>query len=136
MNAARLPSLPSLPRSLAHVHPSARLKPHRQYSMYFCSKCPDCMSLHYPFLKTIEEQFITHRSTCDHCEHGPMSHFCWWNKHVANPISRHGEFQSIVDVDVVVDPHTSDALTRPTRFAHSLVRQVSRGKREAARCSS
>ena len=63
-----------------------RLNP---YSYYFCKKC-DCMSLEYPFKKTMAEEFVTHRSQCDDCEHGPMSHYCWWNKWVANPIKRHG----------------------------------------------
>ncbi len=22
--------------------------------------------------------------------HGPLSHYCWWNKHVANPIKKWG----------------------------------------------
>jgi DNA repair protein RAD16 len=64
-----------------------RLNP---YSYYFCSKCEECMNLTYPFQKTMEEEFVSHKSTCDHCDHGPMSHFCWWNKHVANPISKYG----------------------------------------------
>lgn len=35
----------------------------RPYSYYFCSKCPDtrCMNLHYPFQKTMEEEFVSHR---------------------------------------------------------------------------
>ncbi|KAI8110856.1 hypothetical protein M9434_004430 [Picochlorum sp. BPE23] len=65
-----------------------RLNP---YSYYFCSKCKhDCMSLEYPFKRTMQEEFVSHKSTCDQCSHGPMSHFCWWNKHISNPIQRHG----------------------------------------------
>jgi hypothetical protein len=25
-----------------------------------------------------------------HCRHGPASHYCWWNKYVANPIKAWG----------------------------------------------
>ena len=65
-----------------------RLNP---YSYYFCTKChKDCMSLEYPFKRTMQEEFVTHKSKCDQCDHGPMSHYCWWNKHIANPIQRHG----------------------------------------------
>lgn len=65
-----------------------RLNP---YSYYFCTKChKDCMSLEYPFKRTMAEEFVTHKSKCDNCDHGPMSHYCWWNKHVANVIQRHG----------------------------------------------
>lgn len=65
-----------------------RLNP---YSYYFCGKCKqDCMSLEYPFKRTMQEEFVSHKSTCDKCSHGPMSHFCWWNKHISNPIQRHG----------------------------------------------
>lgn len=65
-----------------------RLNP---YSYYFCTKChKDCMSLEYPFKRTMAEEFVTHKSKCDTCDHGPMSHYCWWNKHVANVIQRHG----------------------------------------------
>lgn len=24
------------------------------------------------------------------CRHGSLSHYCWWNKHVANPIKKFG----------------------------------------------
>ena len=24
------------------------------------------------------------------CRHGPMQHYCWWNKYVANPIKKDG----------------------------------------------
>ena len=65
-----------------------RLNP---YSYYFCTKChKDCMSLEYPFKRTMAEEFVTHKSKCDTCDHGPMSHYCWWNKHVANVIQMHG----------------------------------------------
>ncbi|CAL5226040.1 g8852 [Coccomyxa viridis] len=61
------------------------------YAFYFCgagtaktSKIPpcDCRSLDHPFKKN-------HRK-CDHCGHGSLSHYCWWNKHVANPIKKFG----------------------------------------------
>lgn len=51
------------------------------YAFYFCRKC-GCKGLDYPFKSG-------HRK-CDHCEHGPLSHYCWWNRCVANPIKRHG----------------------------------------------
>lgn len=59
------------------------------YSYYFCRKC-GCKSLDYPFRKTMAEAFVTHKSCCDQCEHGPLSHFCWWNRFVANPIKKFG----------------------------------------------
>ncbi|GAX83352.1 hypothetical protein CEUSTIGMA_g10777.t1 [Chlamydomonas eustigma] len=53
------------------------------YSYYFCGKkgC-GCSSLDFPFSQG-------HRS-CENCQHGPMSHFCWWNRFVANPIKFNG----------------------------------------------
>lgn len=36
------------------------------------------------------EEFVRHGSKCDHCEHGPLSHYCWWNRFVANPIKKFG----------------------------------------------
>jgi DNA repair protein RAD16 len=59
------------------------------YSYYFCRKC-DCKSLEYPFKKTMGEQFVTPKSCCDVCNHGPILHYCWWNKFVANPIKKYG----------------------------------------------
>jgi len=59
------------------------------YSYYFCRKC-DCKSLEYPFRKTMGEQFVTPKSCCDMCDHGPILHYCWWNKFVANPIKKFG----------------------------------------------
>jgi hypothetical protein len=29
-------------------------------------------------------------AACDCCSHVRMSHHCWWNRHVANPIKYHG----------------------------------------------
>jgi hypothetical protein len=29
-------------------------------------------------------------ASCDCCSHARMSHHCWWNRHVANPIKYHG----------------------------------------------
>lgn len=63
-----------------------RLNP---YSYYFCRKC-ECESLEYPFKRTMAERFVSHRSACDHCKHGPMSHYCWWNRYVANPVKAYG----------------------------------------------
>ena len=59
------------------------------YSYYFCKKC-GCKNLEYPFRKTMAEAFVKIGSKCDDCEHGPMSHYCWWNKFVANPIKKFG----------------------------------------------
>mmetsp|Transcript_12990 Transcript_12990/g.39320 ORF Transcript_12990/g.39320 Transcript_12990/m.39320 type:complete len:1245 (-) Transcript_12990:283-4017(-) len=55
------------------------------YAFYFCrskkgGSC-DCQSLDHKFIA---------RKTCTTCQHGPMSHFCWWNKFVANPIKKYG----------------------------------------------
>ncbi|WIA16278.1 hypothetical protein OEZ85_012982 [Tetradesmus obliquus] len=51
------------------------------YAHYFCNKC-ECASLDYPFTKN--------PASCDCCAHARMSHHCWWNRHVANPIKYHG----------------------------------------------
>eukprot|EP00191_Tetraselmis_sp_GSL018_P011900 CAMPEP_0177603418 /NCGR_PEP_ID=MMETSP0419_2-20121207/15501_1 /TAXON_ID=582737 /ORGANISM="Tetraselmis sp., Strain GSL018" /LENGTH=1172 /DNA_ID=CAMNT_0019097187 /DNA_START=210 /DNA_END=3726 /DNA_ORIENTATION=+ len=51
------------------------------YSYYFCRKC-ECHSLDYCFFKNPGQ--------CDHCEHTPMQHFCWWNNKIANPIKTYG----------------------------------------------
>eukprot|EP00879_Flechtneria_rotunda_P011005 GHRR01011500.1.p1 GENE.GHRR01011500.1~~GHRR01011500.1.p1 ORF type:complete len:740 (+),score=369.93 GHRR01011500.1:184-2220(+) len=51
------------------------------YSHYFCNKC-DCSSLDFPFTKN--------PAVCDLCGCNRMSHHCWWNRHVANPIKYHG----------------------------------------------
>jgi len=51
------------------------------FSYYFCRKC-GCHSLDYCFVNT--------PGSCDHCEHSPMQHFCWWNNKVANPIKTYG----------------------------------------------
>mmetsp|Transcript_8330 Transcript_8330/g.23887 ORF Transcript_8330/g.23887 Transcript_8330/m.23887 type:complete len:988 (-) Transcript_8330:202-3165(-) len=55
-----------------------RLSP---YSYYFCRKC-ECHSLDYCFFKK--------PGSCDHCDHTPMQHFCWWNNKIANPIRTYG----------------------------------------------
>ncbi|GMH34392.1 hypothetical protein BSKO_02226 [Bryopsis sp. KO-2023] len=52
------------------------------YAYFFCRSCPlnqPCFSLEY------EES-----CSKSHCGHGRTSHFCWWNKYIANPIKRHG----------------------------------------------
>lgn len=51
------------------------------YSYYYCRAC-ECKHLDYPFKNASR--------TCHSCKHGPLHHFCWWNKYVANPIKRHG----------------------------------------------
>uniref|UniRef100_A0A7S3DIH5 Helicase ATP-binding domain-containing protein n=1 Tax=Palpitomonas bilix TaxID=652834 RepID=A0A7S3DIH5_9EUKA len=54
------------------------------YSYYFCKKC-ECKSLSWPFRMS---------DTCMHCEHKSMSHFCWWNRYILNPITKWGyEFE-------------------------------------------
>ncbi|KAJ7294836.1 hypothetical protein O6H91_Y228800 [Diphasiastrum complanatum] len=67
----RVGELYSLVRFL-EIHP---------YSYYFCRQC-DCKSLDYRFVKDWAK--------CDLCNHGPLQHFCWWNKFVANPIKKWG----------------------------------------------
>ena len=61
------------------------------FSYYFCRKkgC-DCVSLEFPFKRTMAEEFVSHKSKCDQCDHGPISHSCWWNRFIANPVKRHG----------------------------------------------
>ncbi|MCO5551283.1 hypothetical protein L7F22_004782 [Adiantum nelumboides] len=51
------------------------------FSFYFCKSC-DCKSLDYSFGMEMRK--------CNNCEHSPLSHFCWWNKFIANPIKRAG----------------------------------------------
>eukprot|EP00899_Mesostigma_viride_P021628 jgi/Mesvir1/29467/Mv23041-RA.4 len=51
------------------------------YAFYMCNKCP-CKSLDYSFGLNWRK--------CDHCDHSPLVHFCWWNRHIANPIKKHG----------------------------------------------
>jgi len=61
------------------------------FSYYFCRKkgC-ECVSLEFPFKRTMAEEFVSHKSKCDQCDHGPISHSCWWNRFIANPVKRHG----------------------------------------------
>lgn len=55
-----------------------RIDPH---AFYFCrSKECTCKSLHYRFTK----------SRCDDCGHSVVQHFCFFNKHILNPIQRSG----------------------------------------------
>lgn len=55
-----------------------RIDPH---AYYFCrAKGCDCKSLHYRF---------TH-SMCDDCQHSVTQHYCFFNKHILNPIKRSG----------------------------------------------
>lgn len=53
------------------------------YAYYFCRKAGgcDCRSLDHKFRA---------RRACHTCGHGPASHYCWWNKYVANPIKAWG----------------------------------------------
>jgi SNF2 family DNA or RNA helicase len=51
------------------------------FSYFYCTKCP-CRCLDYPF----KEDF----ARCSHCGHGPLQHFNWWNRVVANPIIYNG----------------------------------------------
>ena len=41
-----------------------------------------CKSLNYDFGDTGKR--------CVECGHGKMNHYCWWNKHIANPIKHFG----------------------------------------------
>jgi DNA repair protein RAD16 len=55
-----------------------RIDPH---AYYFCrSKDCSCKSLHYRFSK----------SKCDDCGHSVISHFCYFNRNILNPIQRTG----------------------------------------------
>ena len=56
-----------------------RRQQHRQH--HFCSKC-ECASL--------DHAFSLASTSCARCAHGPMQHYSWWNRHVANPIRNHG----------------------------------------------
>ena len=38
-------------------------------------------------LAAVEAEVGAH---CTGGRHGPLSHYCWWNKHVANPIKKWG----------------------------------------------
>eukprot|EP00052_Salpingoeca_macrocollata_P027419 m.260405 g.260405 ORF g.260405 m.260405 type:complete len:372 (-) comp22739_c9_seq1:1511-2626(-) len=49
------------------------------YSYYFCRQC-ECKSLEWKFSSRV----------CDECGHRSMSHFCWWNREILNPIIKHG----------------------------------------------
>ncbi|GFR45750.1 hypothetical protein Agub_g7165, partial [Astrephomene gubernaculifera] len=55
------------------------------YAYYFCRKsCKegcDCTSLDYPFSPGSR--------ACVRCGHSPLSHYCWWNRYVANPIKKY-----------------------------------------------
>ena len=54
------------------------------YAYYYCN-CKDgcdCKSLEYDFGDDWKK--------CVICGHSRMNHYCWWNKHVANPIKKHG----------------------------------------------
>jgi DNA repair protein RAD16 len=47
------------------------------YSHYFADKT-QCCSLDFPFSQDVRK--------CDLCHGSRMSHYCWWNRRVANPI--------------------------------------------------
>ncbi len=51
------------------------------YSYYF-DKTGGCKSLNWDFGSTGRH--------CEHCGKHRVSHYCWWNKHVMNPIQRFG----------------------------------------------
>ena len=56
------------------------------YAYYYCN-CKDgcgCKILEYG------EAFGDDYKKCLDCGHSRMNHYCWWNKHVANPIKKHG----------------------------------------------
>ena len=65
--------------SLVHF---LRLSP---YAYYYCKaedgSC-DCKSLKYDFGEDDKH--------CVCCGHSKGQHYCWWNKHIANPIKHHG----------------------------------------------
>jgi DNA repair protein RAD16 len=55
-----------------------RIDPHAYY--YCRSKGCNCKSLHYRFTQ----------SRCDDCSHSVIQHYCYFNKHILNPIKRSG----------------------------------------------
>ena len=44
----------------------------------FIKMMNNCKSLNYDFGDDGKK--------CAECGHGKMNHYCWWNKHIANPI--------------------------------------------------
>jgi DNA repair protein RAD16 len=67
----RVNELYSLVRFL-RIHP---------YSHYFADKTA-CVSLDFPFKNDLAQ--------CDLCKGSRMSHYCWWNRRIANPIKFYG----------------------------------------------
>ena len=51
------------------------------YSYYF-DKTGQCKSLNWDMGPSGKH--------CEHCGKHRINHFCWWNKHIMNPIVRHG----------------------------------------------
>ena len=70
-----------LQNRVAELYSQIRFLQSDPYAYYFCKQC-DCKSLDYCF--------GTDWRKCDHCGHSPLHHFCWWNRHVANPIKAYG----------------------------------------------
>ncbi|CAO3630326.1 unnamed protein product [Cunninghamella echinulata] len=50
------------------------------FGYYFCKQC-DCKSISWAF---------SNKKTCDHCNHTPMDHVCWWNNELLRPIQKFG----------------------------------------------
>ena len=40
--------------------------------------------------KSLNYDFGDSGKRCVECGHGKMNHYCWWNKHIANPIKHFG----------------------------------------------
>ncbi|KAG1677040.1 hypothetical protein FOA52_001209 [Chlamydomonas sp. UWO 241] len=59
------------------------------YSYYFCSK-KGCGGEQNEACKCLDYPFASGQRQCTHCDHSAISHFCWWNRFVANPIKNHG----------------------------------------------
>ena len=54
------------------------------YSYYYCNCAEGCSC------KSLNYDFGEDGKKCVECGHGKMNHYCWWNKHIANPIKHHG----------------------------------------------
>ncbi|BDA51349.1 probable ATP-dependent helicase rhp16 [Coccomyxa sp. Obi] len=61
------------------------------YAFYFCGAGTAKSSKEAPCTcKCIDYPFSSNHRKCNHCGHSPLHHYCWWNKHVANPIKKWG----------------------------------------------
>ena len=90
--AAHLPPLhppPCVQNRVSELYSLIRFLRIDPYAYYFCRKC-DCKCLEYPFRRDLSGGLSFVSRKCDHCGHSAMSHYCWWNRFVANPIKKFG----------------------------------------------